>query len=366
MIKYCDLKKITDIHEPQLSEAVNRVIQSGWYILGNEVKNFEHEFAKYCGCNHCIGTGNGLDALTIIMLAYRELGAMQEGDEVIVPANTYIASILSILQAGLRPVLCEPLWESCNIDPEKIEELITPRTKAIMAVHLYGRCADIPEIDNIAKKHSLKIIEDSAQAHGAIIAGKRTGNLGDAAGFSFYPGKNLGALGDGGAITTNDKKLAEVARAIANYGSQKKYVNIYKGLNSRLDEIQAAILSVKLQRLDVDNERRREIAGIYNARITNPAITLPEPTNGKEHVYHIYPIFCKDREKLQQHLLENDIETLIHYPIPPHRQEALKEFGHIDLPITERIHNEELSLPCHPAMSDDDVLKIAEIINLLK
>ena len=366
MIKYCDLKKITDIHEPQLSEAVNRVIQSGWYILGNEVKNFEHEFAKYCGCNHCIGTGNGLDALTIIMLAYRELGAMQEGDEVIVPANTYIASILSILQAGLRPVLCEPLWESCNIDPEKIEELITPRTKAIMAVHLYGRCADIPEIDKIAKKHSLKIIEDSAQAHGAIIAGKRTGNLGDAAGFSFYPGKNLGALGDGGAITTNDKELAEVARAIANYGSQKKYVNIYKGLNSRLDEIQAAILSVKLQRLDVDNERRREIAGIYNARITNPAITLPEPTNGKEHVYHIYPIFCKDREKLQQHLLENGIETLIHYPIPPHRQEALKEFGHIDLPITERIHNEELSLPCHPAMSDDDVLKIAEIINLLK
>lgn len=366
MIKYCDLKKITDIHEPQLSEAVNRVIQSGWYILGNEVKNFEHEFAKYCGCNHCIGTGNGLDALTIIMLAYRELGAMQEGDEVIVPANTYIASILSILQAGLRPVLCEPLWESCNIDPEKIEELITPRTKAIMAVHLYGRCADIPEIDKIAKKHSLKIIEDSAQAHGAIIAGKRTGNLGDAAGFSFYPGKNLGALGDGGAITTNDKELAEVARAIANYGSQKKYVNIYKGLNSRLDEIQAAILSVKLQRLDVDNERRREIAGIYNARITNPAITLPEPTNGKEHVYHIYPIFCKDREKLQQHLLENGIETLIHYPIPPHRQEALKEFGHIDLPITERIHDEELSLPCHPAMSDDDVLKIAEIINLLK
>ena len=366
MIKYCDLKKITDIHEPQLSEAVNRVIQSGWYILGNEVKNFEHEFAKYCGCNHCIGTGNGLDALTIIMLAYRELGAMQEGDEVIVPANTYIASILSILQAGLRPVLCEPLWESCNIDPEKIEELITPRTKAIMAVHLYGRCADIPEIDKIAKKHSLKIIEDSAQAHGAIIAGKRTGNLGDAAGFSFYPGKNLGALGDGGAITTNDKELAEVARAIANYGSQKKYVNIYKGLNSRLDEIQAAILSVKLQRLDVDNERRREIAGIYNARITNPAITLLEPTNGKEHVYHIYPIFCKDREKLQQHLLENGIETLIHYPIPPHRQEALKEFGHIDLPITERIHNEELSLPCHPAMNDDDVLKIAEIINLLK
>ena len=366
MIKYCDLKKITEIHEPQLSEAVNRVVRSGWYILGNEVKNFEQEFARYCGCTYCIGTGNGLDALTIIMLAYKEMGIMQDGDEVIVPANTYIASVLSIIEAGLKPVLCEPSWESCNIDPDKIEELITPRTKAIMAVHLYGRCADIPQIEKIADKHSLKIIEDSAQAHGAIIDGRRTGNLGDAAGFSFYPGKNLGALGDGGAITTNDKELADIARAIANYGSRKKYVNIYKGVNSRLDEIQAAILSVKLKSLDSDNERRREIAEKYNAEIKNPLITLPQIGKREEHVFHIYPIFCKDREKLQQHLLENGIETLIHYPIPPHRQEALKEFGHIDLPITERIHNEELSLPCHPAMSDDDVLKIAEIINLLK
>ena len=363
MIKYCDLKKITDIHEPQLSEAVNRVVRSGWYILGNEVKNFEQEFAQYCGCTYCIGTGNGLDALTIIMLAYKEMGIMQDGDEVIVPANTYIASVLSIIEAGLKPVFCEPSWESCNIDPDKIEELITPRTKAIMAVHLYGRCADIPQIEKIADKHSLKIIEDSAQAHGAIIDGRRTGNLGDAAGFSFYPGKNLGALGDGGAITTNDKELADIARAIANYGSQKKYVNIYKGVNSRLDEIQAAILSIKLKSLDADNERRREIAEKYNAGIDNSLITLPQTDNREGHVFHIYPIFCKEREKLQQHLLANGIETIIHYPIPPHKQEALKEFNSLELPITERIHDEELSLPCNPAMSNDEVTKVIEVIN---
>lgn len=366
MIKYCDLKKITETYEPQLSEAISRVVQSGWYILGNEVKAFEQEFAQYCGCRYCIGTGNGLDALTIIMLAYKEIGTMEEGDEVIVPANTYIASILSIIQAGLKPVLCEPSWNSCNIDPEKIEELITPRTKAIMAVHLYGRCADIPQLEKIAKKHSLKIIEDSAQAHGAMIDGKRTGNLGDASGFSFYPGKNLGALGDGGAITTNDKELAETARAIANYGSHRKYVNIYKGVNSRLDEMQAAVLSVKLQRLDADNERRREIAEKYNAVIKNPSITLPLIDNREEHVFHIYPIFCAEREKLQQHLLENGVETLIHYPIPPHKQEALKEFNKHEYPITERIHHEELSLPCHQAMSDCEVEKVIEAVNSFK
>ena len=366
MIKYCDLKKTTETYEPQLSEAVNRVVQSGWYILGNEVKKFEEEFAQYCGCRYCIGTGNGLDALTLIMLAYKERGIMQNGDEVIVPANTYIASILSIIQAGLKPVFCEPSWNSCNIDPEKIEELVTPRTKAIMAVHLYGRCADIPQIEKIARKYSLKIIEDSAQAHGAMINGKRTGNLGDASGFSFYPGKNLGALGDGGAITTNDKELADTARAIANYGSQKKYVNIYKGVNSRLDEIQAAILSVKLQRLDADNERRREIAERYNKEINNPLIILPETGNREEHVFHIYPVFCTEREKLQQHMSENGVETLIHYPIPPHKQEALKEFNRFEYPITERIHREELSLPCYPAMKECEIEKVIETINSFK
>ena len=363
MIKYCDLKEITSIHEPELSMAAKRVIDSGWYILGNEVKKFEQQFAQYCGCDFCIGTGNGLDALTIIILAYKELGVMQDGDEIIVPANTYIASILSIIQAGMKPVLCEPSWKSCNIDAERIEELITPRTKAIMAVHLYGRCADIQQIEKIAKKHSLKIIEDSAQAHGAITDGRRAGNLGDASGFSFYPGKNLGALGDGGAITTNDKELADTARAIANYGSQKKYVNIFKGLNSRLDEIQAAVLSVKLQRLDADNDRRRDIAEMYNTGIKNPLVVLPQIGNREEHVFHIYPIFCREREKLQLFLEENGIETLIHYPIPPHRQEALKEYSHLVLPITERIHREELSLPCHPAMSDEDVQKVIEALN---
>ncbi len=366
MIRYCDLKKTTESHEPQLSEAVNRVIQSGWYILGNEVKTFEQEFAEYCGCNYCIGTGNGLDALTIIMLAYREMGVMQEGDEVIVPANTYIASLLSILQAGLKPVLCEPEWESCNIDPGKIEELITPRTKAIMAVHLYGRCANIPQIEGIAKRHSLKIIEDSAQAHGAMIDGKRTGNLGDAAGFSFYPGKNLGALGDGGAITTNDKELASTARAIANYGSEKKYINTYKGVNSRLDEIQAAVLSVKLQRLDADNERRRAIAERYNAGISNRLVKTPSIEKREEHVFHIYPVFCEQRDKLQKHLLERGIETLIHYPVPPHKQEALGEYASLALPITERIHYEELSLPCNPTMSDSDVTAVIEAVNSFK
>lgn len=366
MIKYCDLKKITDIHEPQLSEAINRVIQSGWYILGNEVRNFEQEFAQYCGCRHCIATGNGLDALTIIMLAYKEMGIMQDGDEIIVPANTYIASILSIIQAGLTPILCEPTWESCNIDPERIEELITPRTKAIMAVHLYGRCADIPQIEKIAQRHSLKVIEDGAQAHGAAINGKKTGSLGDAAGFSFYPGKNLGALGDGGAITTNDKKLEETARAIANYGSYKKYVNKYKGVNSRLDEMQAAVLSVKLQHLDADNNRRKEIAEKYNAGVSNTLVTLPETGNPDEHVFHIYPIFSKHREQLQQHLLEKGIETLIHYPIPPHRQEALEEFNGLTFPITERIHREELSIPCHQAMSNDEVEKVIEAVNSFK
>lgn len=366
MIRYCDLKKITESHEPQLTEAVNRVIQSGWYILGNEVKTFEQEFAEYCGCNYCIGTGNGLDALTIIMLAYREMGVMQEGDEVIVPANTYIASLLSILQAGLKPVLCEPEWKSCNIDPGKIEELITPRTKAIMAVHLYGRCANIPQIEGIAKRHSLKIIEDSAQAHGAMIDGKRTGNLGDAAGFSFYPGKNLGALGDGGAITTNDKELASTARAIANYGSEKKYINTYKGVNSRLDEIQAAVLSVKLQRLDADNERRRAIAERYNAGISNRLVKTPSIEKREEHVFHIYPVFCEQRDKLQKHLLERGIETLIHYPVPPHKQEALSEYASHALPITERIHYEELSLPCNPTMSDSDVTAVIEAVNSFK
>ena len=363
MIRYCDLKTINDRYEPQLTEAIVRAAQSGWYIRGKECEAFEKAFAAYCGCTHCIGTGNGLDALTIILRAYCALGAMQPGDEVIVPANTYIATILSIMEAGLKPVLCEPNAATCNINTTLIEGLITERTRAIMPVHLYGLVADMESINAIAKRHSLKVIEDSAQAHGAMCNGKRTGNLGDAAAFSFYPGKNLGALGDGGAITTNDTQLAETARAIANYGSHKKYVNIYKGVNSRLDEIQAAALQVKLQHLDADNNRRREIARQYIDGITNPLVALPAADTCGNHVYHIFAITTPHRELLQQHLLEQGIETLIHYPIPPHRQEALREYWHMQLPVTEHIHACCLSLPCHPAMSDNEVEEIINAVN---
>ena len=366
MIRYCDLKTINDRYEPQLTEAIVKAAQSGWYIRGKECERFEQAFAAYCGCRHCIGMGNGLDALTIILRAYCEIGAMQPGDEVIVPANTYIATILSIIEAGLKPVLCEPCANSCNIDTTLIEDLITEHTRAIMPVHLYGLAADMDKINEIAARHSLKVIEDSAQAHGAIYNGKRTGNLGDAAAFSFYPGKNLGALGDGGAITTNDTELAETARAIANYGSHKKYINIHKGVNSRLDEIQAAALRVKLQYLDADNARRREIAQRYINNIDNPHVTLPVADNGGNHVYHIFAVTSPQRDKLQQHLQDHGIETLIHYPVPPHKQAALKELGELELPVTEHIHACELSLPCHPAMSDSDVDTVITAINNFK
>ncbi len=363
MIKYCDLKKVNGAHGNELRAAVLRATESGWYILGIECKAFENSFAGYCGCTHCIGTGNGLDALTIILLAYKEMGVMNEGDEVIVPANTYIATILAIMHAGLKPVLCEPTTETCNIDPDRIEDAITERTRAIMAVHLYGRTAEMEHINAIARKHSLKVIEDAAQAHGALYNGKRTGNLGDAAGFSFYPGKNLGALGDGGAITTNDPQLAQTARAIANYGSTEKYVNKYQGVNSRLDELQAAVLSAKLPHLDSDNERRRNIARRYIAEIDNPQVTLPQVEDYSRHVFHVFALMSPQREKLQEHLKAEGIETLIHYPIPPHRQEALKQFSHLSLPTTEQIHREELSLPCNPAMGDEEVTKVIEAVN---
>jgi dTDP-4-amino-4,6-dideoxygalactose transaminase len=363
MIKYCNLKDINDRYEPELTKAITRATQSGWYIHGKECLCFEQAFAEHCGCRHCIGTCNGLDALTIILRAYCEMGAMQPGDEVIVPANTYIATILAIMEAGLKPVLCEPSVTTCNIDTTLIEGLITERTRAIMPVHLYGLVADMDRICAIAAKHSLKVIEDSAQAHGALWGGKRTGNLGDAAAFSFYPGKNLGALGDGGAITTNDTQLAEAARAIANYGSHKKYVNIYRGVNSRLDEIQAAALTVKLQHLDADNARRREIALRYINSIDNPLVTLPVADKDGNHVYHIFAVTSPQRDRLQQHLSQQGIETLIHYPIPPHRQEAMSEYSHLALPITEQIHACCLSLPCHPAMSDNEAGKVIDAVN---
>lgn len=366
MIKYCDLKKINGAYAEELQEALLRSSSSGWYIRGEEGRGFEEAFARYCGCKYCIGTGNGLDALTIILLAYREMGIMQDNDEIIVPANTYIATIMAIMQAGLKPVLCEPDARTYNIDAERIEVLISPRTKAIMPVHLYGQTADMDKINAIAKEHSLKVIEDAAQAHGALYDGKHAGNLGDAAGFSFYPGKNLGAMGDGGAITTNDGELAEIARAIGNYGSHKKYVNRYRGMNSRLDELQAAVLGVKLQHLDIENAKRRSIARRYIEEISNPIITLPHIEDYDRHVFHIFAILTAERDKLQQYLYGNGIETIVHYPIPPHKQEAIGIFNNTSLPITEKIHREEVSLPCNPAMDDNDVKAVIDAINAFR
>lgn len=366
MIKFLDIKRITESFEPGLSQEIQRVASSGWYLQGAEVERFEQSFAEYCGTKYCVGVANGLDALILILRAYMELGWMEERDEVIVPANTYIATILSISRNGLKPVLCEPDPETFLIDPLRIESLITEKTKAIMVVHLYGQIVDINPINRLAKKYNMRVIEDSAQAHGAVYAGKRTGNLGDASGFSFYPGKNLGAMGDGGAVTTNDENLADAVRVLANYGSSVKYVFRYKGINSRLDEIQAAILSYKLKRLDVDNNKRREIAGQYLNGITNPLILLPRWENSESHVFHVFPIRCPKRDALQAYLKEKGVQTLIHYPIPPHRQQAYKEWNDLSYPITERIHEEILSLPISPVMTKEEVGTVIEIINGFK
>ena len=363
MILYLDLQRINKSFEPQLSQELAKVASSGWYLFGEETERFEKEFAIYCDTSFCIGTANGLDALTLIFMAYKEIGIMQEGDEVIVPANTYIATILAVQRAGLKPVLCEPSPQTFTINPHRIESSLTPRTKAILPVHLYGQCADMGAISKIAKKHNLKVIEDVAQAPGAVYHNKRTGNLGDAAAFSFYPAKNIGALGDGGAVTTNDKHLATMIRSLGNYGTTEKHVHPYKGINSRLNEIQAAVLSLKLKRLDEDNERRRKIARRYLKEIDHPFITLPKIGNLKSHVFHIFPVFCQRRDVLQSWLLKNEIHTQIHYPIPPHRQGALKEYENSFLPVTEQIHREELSLPISPMMTDKEVKQVIDAVN---
>ncbi len=365
MIPFLDLKNINAKYQDQIKQAVSRVVDSGWYILGKEVEEFEKQFANYCGVKHCVGVANGLDALILIFRAYKELGLMKDGDEVIVPANTYIASILAISANGLKPVLVEPNIDSYNINPKLIAEKITSKTKAILAVHLYGRAAQMDEINAIAKKFNLKVVEDSAQSHGAILQNKRVGNLGDASGFSFYPGKNLGALGDGGCVTTNDDKLAEVVRILGNYGSSKKYHNIYKGFNSRLDEMQAAILQVKLAHLDEENAFRRKVAKAYVDGIKNPKIILPKFSEGEaeSHVWHLFVVRVKNREALQKHLLDNQIQTVIHYPIAPHKQEAYKEFSQLFLPITEEIHESVLSLPIYPDMEDEKILRVVELVN---
>lgn len=364
MIKFLDLQKINLAHQQEIEERILKTFRSGWYILGNEVQQFEQNLAQYIGAPNAVGVANGLDALRLILRAYIEMGVMAKGDEVIVPANTYIASVLAISDNGLVPVLVEPDIHTYNIDIAKIEEKITTKTKAIMVVHLYGRIAFSDDLKTLADHYGLKIIEDNAQAIGAVWNGTKTGNLGDAAGFSFYPGKNLGALGDAGAVTTNDEELAKTIRALANYGSNQKYVNIYQGLNSRLDEIQAAVLDVKLKYIDAENSRRREIAKRYLAEIKNPKITLPEnPSDETEHVWHLFVVRTPQRDQLQKYLTENGVQTLIHYPIPPHKQEAYKEMNNQSFPITEKIHEEVLSLPISPVMGLEEVNTVIKLLN---
>ncbi len=364
MIKFLDLQKINLLYQAEIEQKLINVFRSGWYLMGEEVKNFENNLAHYIGTKHAIGVANGLDALRLIFRAYIELGLMKAGDEVIVPANTYIASILALSDNGLVPVLVEPDLNTYNIDISKIEEAITPKTKAILIVHLQGRIVFSEELKNLATKHNLKIVEDNAQAIGAEWQGIKSGNLGNAAGFSFYPGKNLGALGDAGAVTTNDDDLAKTIRAIANYGSNQKYVNIYKGLNSRLDELQAGVLDIKLKYIDQENETRRKIAKRFITEISNPKISLPEqPTDEKEHVWHVFVIRCENRDALQEYLKENGIQTIIHYPIPPHQQEAYKELSGLSFPITEKMHKEVLSLPISSVLTEEEVNKIIKIVN---
>ena len=366
MIPFLDLKELNTQYKAELIEACTRVIDSGWYIQGNECKEFDKEFASYCGAKYAIGVANGLDALILILRAYKELGFMKDGDEVIVPSNTYIASILAISQNNLVPVLVEPDINTYLLNPSKIEEKITSKTKAILPVHLYGQTCEMDKINEIAKKYNLKVIEDSAQSHGAYFKDKRSGNLGDASGFSFYPGKNLGALGDGGAVTTNDEELANTIKALGNYGSHKKYENLYKGVNSRLDEMQAAMLRVKLKYLDEESNKRREIANYYLENIKNNKLILPTVRTEDNHVWHLFVIRFSKRDELQKYLLDNGIQTLIHYPIPPHKQDAYKEWNNESYPVSEQIHDEVMSFPISGVQSFEDTKKIIRKINEFK
>ena len=363
MVEFLSLKKITEKYSDEIHDAVSRVIDSGWYLQGIENEMFEENYGNFIGTNHCIGVANGLDALRLILKGYIALGIMKEGDEVIVPANTFIASILAITDNGLIPVLVEPNINTFQIDDQEVEAAITKKTKAVMIVHLYGQCAYTDKIGEICEKYNLKLIEDNAQAVGCKYKKRRTGSLGDAAGHSFYPGKNLGAFGDAGAVTTNDKELAEVVRILANYGSTVKYKFDYRGLNSRLDEIQAAILSVKLKYIDEDNNRRKEVARYYIENIKNEVVTLPDVQDWDAHVFHLFPVLCTQRDELQQHLKHNGVQTLIHYPIPPHRQIAYKEWNNKTFPVTEKIHAEELSIPISQVITDEELEVVVSTIN---
>ena len=368
MIPFLDLKKINKQNRNDIIDAVTRVIDSGWYVLGQEVKAFEQEFALYCGTKHCIGTANGLDALSLTIRAWKEMGKLNDGDEVIVPANTYIASILAITENQLKPIFVEPNLNTYNICPENIRQAIKSNTKMILAVHLYGQLAPMKEIMTIADEHQLLVLEDSAQAHGATLDGRRAGSLGHASGFSFYPGKNIGALGDAGAVTTNNTELAETVYALSNYGSRKKYENLYKGTNSRLDEIQAAILRIKLKHYNSDVLSRQKIAISYAQNINNPLVTLPIAQNTKlasisNHVFHLFVVRVMNRKDFQLHLKSAGIDTMIHYPIPPHKQKAYVEYNHLNLPITEKVHQEVVSLPIGPSMNNIEVGKVVSAVN---
>lgn len=373
MIPFLSLKDVTALHGAEINEAVARVVNGGWYLQGKENEGFEENYSKFIGTKYCIGCANGLDALIWIFRAYIEMGVMQPGDEVIVPANTYIATILAITENGLKPILVEPKLNTLEIDDDLIEAAITQKTKAIAIVHLYGRNAYTEKIDALCKKYNLKLVEDNAQAHGCKFAdGRRTGSIGDAAGHSFYPGKNLGALGDGGAVTTNDPELAAAVRALANYGSQKKYVFKYTGRNSRLDELHAAVLDVKLKYLDEDNYHRQEMARLYYDGIKNSLITLPDRLNDEQNVYHLFPILVAEgkRDALQEYLKENGVGTVIHYPIPPYKQECYAKAGwntpQLNRPITDLIHNTELSLPIGPTITEMELKQIIDIVNQFK
>ena len=363
MVKLLDLQKIMMAHAEEYKVAINRVIESGWFLQGKENQQFEADYARYIGSEHCVAVANGLDALKLILRGYMELGIFHEGDEIIVPANTYIATILAITDNHLTPVLVEPTWEHLEIDIDRIEEAITPKTRGIMTVHLYGRIAYNDELKALCEKYQLKLMEDCAQSHGCRWNGVKTGALGDAAAHSFYPGKNMGAFGDAGAVTTNDKELADVVRALANYGSQKKYVFKYVGMNSRMSEMDAAVLGVKLKYLDEDNKKRQQLAAYYYSHINNPLITLPKHISDEHNVYHQFPIFCERRDELQAFLTEHGIQTLIHYPIPPHQQECYKEWNDRLYPITEKIHQQELSIPMNQVITEEEAQEVVKWLN---
>ena len=363
MVKFLDIQAITAMHGDEIKAAVNRVIDSGWFLQGNENQQFESDYAKYIGTDHCVAVANGLDALKLILRGYKEMGIMKGGDEIIAPANTYIATILAITENNLVPILVEPTFDHLEMDIDLVEQHITPRTKGVMIVHLYGRIAYNDKLGEICKKYGLKLLEDCAQSHGCAWKGIKTGALGDAAAHSFYPAKNLGALGDAGAVTANDQELASVIRTLANYGSPQKYVFKYVGMNSRMAETDAAALDVKLKYLDEDNQARQKLAAYYYENIKNPLITLPKRLADENNVYHQFPIFCEKRDELQVFLKENDIQTLIHYPIPPHKQDCYKTWNNRSYPITEKIHAQELSIPMNQVLKESEVKHIVDCLN---